>query len=158
MVFAGYLENSGERIGKGVDAVADTFRYLFNNKNENTADYHITDSRQTDVLVNKNHGYILSLVDEALEGVLNGGGLGLGIYHEEVSLRVWGVCNMLYNEGLQLACSVSFGGLIQYSVLTPIPARRSPVTELRHNVVSGCDIAINPREQDYSSSPITARN
>lgn len=110
------------------------------------------------MLVNKNHGYILSLVGEALEGVLNRGGLGLGIYHEEVSLRVWGVCDVLYNAGSQLACSVSFGGLIQYSVLTPIPARRSPVTELRHNAVSGCDIVVNPRGENYSSSPITARN
>lgn len=52
------------------------------------------------MLVDKDHGNIFPLLCEVLESVLDRRGFGLGVYHEEISLPVWPVCDMLCSGGV----------------------------------------------------------
>lgn len=90
------------------------------------------------MLVDKNHSDIFPLLREVHERFLDRRRLGFGIYHEEVSLRVWRVCDMLKREGYSV--SIAPGFFIGGWVLTPIPARRSPVTELHRYSELASDI------------------
>lgn len=51
------------------------------------------------MLVDQQNSDVLPLLCEVLECLLDGGGLGLGVDHKEVALRVWGIGNMLDNRG-----------------------------------------------------------
>lgn len=88
------------------------------------------------MLVDKNDGDIFPLLCEVHERFLNRRRLGLRVYDEEVSLRIGRVCDMLKRG--RYCVSIGVGFFVSRWVLTPIPARRSPVTELhRHGGLAG---------------------
>jgi hypothetical protein len=74
MVFTRDLEDGGERVGEGVDAVSDAFG---------------------NVLVDQQHGNVFPLLSEVLEGLLDSRRFGLGVDDEEVPLGVRAVCDVL---------------------------------------------------------------
>lgn len=84
------------------------------------------------MLVNQENGDILSFLREVLERFLDRGGLGLGVDHEEIALGIRSVRHMLSNR----IKSGSHDVLLRRDAfrlsrgLTPMPARRRPVTEL----------------------------
>ena len=50
---------------------------------------------KTHMLVYKNDGDIPPFLCEVPECILDGRGLGFGVDDEEISLGVWGICDML---------------------------------------------------------------
>ena len=73
------------------------------------------------MLIYEQDGNILALLSEALKGSFNVGCLCLGVYDEEVLLRVWGLRDVLRHV---LATSHPFN----LREPTPTPARSMPVT------------------------------
>lgn len=73
MVFTRNLEDGGERVGEGVDAVSDAFG---------------------NVLVDQQHGNIFPLLGEVLEGLLDRRRFGLGVNDKEIPLGVRAICDV----------------------------------------------------------------
>lgn len=76
------------------------------------------------MLVDQDDANVLSLLGEAVEGRLDSGVVRLGVNNEEVLLRIGASGDMLYTE-LDPHCDNFQIG----EILTPMPARSSPVTE-----------------------------
>lgn len=91
MVFAGYLEYGRKCVLEPIDGLSYLFSDLFLISCETNLcgalTYMLIDQKYTD---------IFSLTREALESIFNLCLLGLRVYHEEVSSRIWWFCNMSY--------------------------------------------------------------
>lgn len=91
----------------------------------------ITHCSITYMLVDEQDGDILSLLREAVECFFDRRGLRLRVYDQKVSLRVRAICDVLQRR---VSCWSHAANVLRFGhfrvTRTPIPARRSPVTEL----------------------------
>jgi hypothetical protein len=78
------------------------------------------------MLVDQYDADILPLGSEPVKGRLDRRRLRLVIDHEKVLLRIWWIGDMLFKSRVSLN---PYGNARVRKPLTPIPARRSPVTE-----------------------------
>ena len=78
------------------------------------------------MLVDEDDADVLPRLGERLEGALDGRRLGLVVNNEKVLLRLCAGCDMLFEKRVS---SAWYRPRARLSVLTPMPARRRPVTE-----------------------------
>lgn len=76
------------------------------------------------MLVDQDDANVLSLLGEAVEGRLDSGVVRLGVNNEEVLLRIGASGDMLRTK-----LDPHFDNFQIGEILTPMPARSSPVTE-----------------------------
>lgn len=120
MVFTWDLEHSREWIGKRINAGPNPFGNLFVFPRRQYINVECSmetsecipvigglcwmDSRrETHMLVNQDDGNVFPFLGEVVERFVNRRGFGLGIDYQEVTLGVWGICDMLLQKNTVLA-------------------------------------------------------